>query len=102
MSYKWCRFQAGDTVSYGRIENDCVVELDGTPWGPHAETAKRHTLSAIKLLVPTVPLTFFCVGINYRDHIIAAAKRKGVEPEFPKQPDIGYRANNALCAHEDA
>jgi len=55
----------------------------------------------VKLLIPTVPSTFYCVGINYREHIIASAKRRGVEPVFPEKPDIGYRANNALCAHED-
>jgi hypothetical protein len=38
---------------------------------------------------------------HYRDHIIQAAKRRGVEPQFPERPDVGYRANNALCAHED-
>ena len=101
MSTKWCRFQAGDKVSYGRIEDDSVVAVDGVPWGANKATATRHKLSAVKLLIPTMPSTFFCVGINYRDHIIQAAKRRGVEPQFPQRPDIGYRANNALCAHED-
>ena len=101
MTTKWCRFQAGDRVSYGMIEDDNVVAIDGTPWGSHSVSSNRHALSAVKLLVPTVPLTFFCVGINYREHIIASAKRKGVEPKFPQRPDIGYRANNALCAHDD-
>jgi 2-keto-4-pentenoate hydratase/2-oxohepta-3-ene-1,7-dioic acid hydratase in catechol pathway len=101
MTTKWCRFQAGDKVSYGRIEDDSVVAVDGAPWGAHSVSSNRHALSAVKLLVPTVPLTFFCVGINYREHIIASAKRKGVEPKFPQRPDIGYRANNALCAHDD-
>ena len=101
MSTKWCRFQAGDKVSYGRIEGDNVTVVDGAPWGAHTVTSTRHPLSSVKLLIPTVPSTFFCVGINYRDHIIQAAKRRGVEPQFPQRPDIGYRANNALCAHED-
>ncbi len=65
-------------------------------------TSTRHALSSVKLLIPTVPSTFYCVGINYRDHIIQAAKRRGVEPVFPQRPDIGYRANNALGAHDDA
>src|SRR5262249_60075253 len=101
MSEKWCRFQAGDKVSYGRIDGDSVVAVDGAPWGAHKVTSTKHPLSSVKLLIPTVPSTFFCVGINYRDHIIQAAKRRGVEPQFPQRPDIGYRANNALCAHED-
>lgn len=101
MSTKWCRFQVGEKVSYGRIDGDAVVAVDGAPWGPHTVTSTRHSLPAVKLLIPTVPSTFYCVGINYREHIIASAKRRGVEPVFPEKPDIGYRANNALCAHED-
>ena len=101
MSTKWCRFQAGNTVSFGKIEGDSVVAIEGKPWEAYGVTANKHALSSVKLLVPTVPSTFFCVGINYRDHIIASAKRKGVEPKFPQRPDIGYRAPNALCAHED-
>jgi len=101
MSAKWCRFQAGDKVSYGRIDGDSVIALDGAPWSAPKETGAKHALAAVKLLIPTIPSTFYCVGINYREHIIAAAKRRGVEPVFPQKPDIGYRANNALCAHED-
>jgi len=101
MSTKWCRFQRGDKVSYGRIDGDSVVEIEGAPWGAHKAGAGRYALSSVKLLIPTVPSTFYCVGINYREHIIASAKRRGVEPVFPDRPDVGYRANNALCAHED-
>lgn len=102
MSTKWCRFQAGGKVSYGKIDGDNVVAIDGAPWdASHKVTSTRHALKDVKLLIPTVPSTFYCVGINYRDHIIQAAKRRGVEPVFPDKPDIGYRANNALCAHGD-
>ena len=58
-------------------------------------------IMSVKLLIPTVPSTFYCVGINYREDIIASARRRAVEPVFPQKPDIGYRANNALCAHGD-
>lgn len=101
MSTKWVRFQSGDKVSYGRIEGDSVLAVEGAPWGACSPTSTRYPLSAVKLLIPTVPSTFFCVGINYRDHIIQSARRRGVEPVFPQRPDIGYRANNALCAHEE-
>jgi len=101
MSTKWCRFQADGETAYGRIDGDTVIAIDGAPWESPTETSSKHKLSSVKLLIPTVPSTFFCVGINYRDHIIQAAKRRGVEPQFPERPDVGYRANNALCAHED-
>ena len=29
------------------------------------------------------------------------AEKRGGEPVFPQKPDIGYRANNALIAHDD-
>ena len=101
MSTKYCRFEADGKTSYGKIEGDSVVAIDGAPWEPHTASGQKRALSSVKLLAPTIPLTFFCVGINYREHIIETAKRKGVEPQFPQRPDVGYRAQNALCAHGD-
>ena len=101
MSTKWCRFHNGDHISFGRVDGDQVSVVEGAPWGVHTVTSKKVPLSSVKFAIPTVPSTFYCVGINYREHIIASAKRRGVEPKFPERPDIGYRANNALCAHED-
>jgi 2-keto-4-pentenoate hydratase/2-oxohepta-3-ene-1,7-dioic acid hydratase in catechol pathway len=97
----WCRFQVGDKVSYGVVENDVVTAVEGSPFGQHSMTSTRHPLASVKLLVPVIPGTFYCVGINYTDHIVKSAKRRGVEPVFPPRPDIGYRANNALIAHEE-
>ena len=98
---QWCRFQVGEKISYGMVANGEVTVVDGLPWEKHTVTATRYELAQIKILLPVIPPTFYCVGINYRDHIIKSAQRKGVEPVFPKKPDIGYRANNALCAHEE-
>ena len=98
---QWCRFQVGEKISYGMVKNGEVTVVDGLPWEKHTVTATRYELARIKILLPVIPPTFYCVGINYRDHIIKSAQRKGVEPVFPKKPDIGYRANNALCAHEE-
>lgn len=98
---QWCRFQVSEKISYGIVENGQVAVVDGLPWEKHTVTATRYELAQIKILLPVIPPTFYCVGINYRDHIIKSAQRKGVEPVFPKKPDIGYRANNALCAHEE-
>lgn len=44
MSTKWCRFQAGEKVSYGRIDGDSVVAVDGAPWGAHAVQALTYRL----------------------------------------------------------
>jgi 2-keto-4-pentenoate hydratase/2-oxohepta-3-ene-1,7-dioic acid hydratase in catechol pathway len=98
---KWARYEVGGKVSYGRIDGDSITEVEGAPWAEPKVTTRKHALKDVKLLIPVVPLTFYCVGINYRDHIVKMAAKRGVEPQFPPKPDIGYRANNALSAHEE-
>jgi 2-keto-4-pentenoate hydratase/2-oxohepta-3-ene-1,7-dioic acid hydratase in catechol pathway len=98
---KWCRFEKDNETSYGLVEGDKVIAVTGTPFGEHRKTQSSYPLGAVKLLVPVIPTTFYCVGINYRDHVVKMAKKRGAEPSFPAQPDIGYRTNNALIAHEE-
>jgi 2-keto-4-pentenoate hydratase/2-oxohepta-3-ene-1,7-dioic acid hydratase in catechol pathway len=97
----WCRFDDSGAPCFGVIEGDSVIAIDGTPFGDHKRTARRIPLASVKLLIPTEPRTFFCVGINYADHINLMAKKRGTEPKFPARPDVGYRAQNALIAHEE-
>jgi 2-keto-4-pentenoate hydratase/2-oxohepta-3-ene-1,7-dioic acid hydratase in catechol pathway len=40
--------------------------------------------------------------LNYAEHIREAAAKLGIAADLPKQPDVGYRAINALIAHEEA
>lgn len=40
-------------------------------------------------------------GLNYADHVRRMAIKRKTQPAFPQRPDIGYRANNALIAHEE-
>ncbi len=94
---RWCRFQDGDRASYGIIEGDTVVAVEGEPWGATWRGATRP-LAETTLLVPVVPPTFYAAGVNYREHVIENARARGVEPEFPPRADVGYRANNALIA----
>ncbi len=97
----WCRFSKDHVTGYGVIEGDQVIAVDGVPWAEHKHSGRAYPLKSVKLLVPTVPSTFFCVGINYADHIRKMAAKRKTEPVFPDKPDIGYRANNALVAHEE-
>ncbi|MCF8476770.1 MAG: fumarylacetoacetate hydrolase family protein [Pseudolabrys sp.] len=97
----WCRFEKDNHVSYGLVEDGQVIAVEGSPFGEHRRSARAYPLGAVKLLIPVVPQTFYCVGVNYADHVNKMAAKRGTAPEFPKQPDIGYRANNALIAHEE-
>ncbi len=98
---KWCRFQSGATVAHGVIEGNTVIEVAGSPFGEHDRTPRTFALSAVKLLVPVIPPTFYAAGVNYREHVTEMAHRRGVKPEFPPNADVGYRANNALVATDE-
>jgi 2-keto-4-pentenoate hydratase/2-oxohepta-3-ene-1,7-dioic acid hydratase in catechol pathway len=95
----WCRYRVGDDVRFGLVEGDMVREVEGTPFDAHVVTTRTHKLDAVKLMTPVTPGTFYCAGVNYRDHVIKSAVKRGVAPVFPTRPDIGYRANSALIAH---
>jgi 2-keto-4-pentenoate hydratase/2-oxohepta-3-ene-1,7-dioic acid hydratase in catechol pathway len=96
---RWCRFKADEGVSYGLVEGDTVIAVEGTPFGEYKKTSRTYPLDQVTLDVPVIPSTFYCVGVNYADHIRRMAAKRGSQPVFPKKPDIGYRSNNALIAH---
>jgi 2-keto-4-pentenoate hydratase/2-oxohepta-3-ene-1,7-dioic acid hydratase in catechol pathway len=98
---QWCRFQSGQTVAYGTIEGNTLTEVTGSPFERYTKTSTTYPLSAVKLLVPVIPPTFYAAGINYREHVTEMAKRRGVEPQFPENADVGYRANNALIGNDE-
>jgi 2-keto-4-pentenoate hydratase/2-oxohepta-3-ene-1,7-dioic acid hydratase in catechol pathway len=98
---KWCRFQSGSKAAYGIIEGDNVTEVSGSPFDSYTKTSNTYPLGSVKLLVPVIPPTFYAAGINYPEHVTWAARMRGEEPNLPKKADVGYRANNALIAHEE-
>jgi len=97
---RWVNFSAGGHQAYGIIEGDTVKEVAGNPiLGAWEATSRTHRLADIKYEVPIIPRTFYAAGLNYAEHVIEVAKKNGVEPNLPKNPDMGYRAQNALIAH---
>ena len=98
---RWIRFTADGRTAYGSLNGDSVNEISGEPWGAHSATGKTHKLSDVKLEVSVIPRTFYAAGINYATHIREMAEKRGVQPVFPEKADIGYRANNALIAHDE-
>ena len=50
---------------------------------------------------PVMPGTFYCAGLNYSEHALEVAKKQGRDPNLPSRAEIGYRANNALIAHNE-
>ena len=96
---RWIRFSQRGKTAYGIQEGEHIVEVAGDPFRGYDKTAHKHDLSAVKIEVPVVPPTFYCVGLNYAAHVREAAAKLGITADLPKQPDVGYRAVNALIAH---
>jgi 2-keto-4-pentenoate hydratase/2-oxohepta-3-ene-1,7-dioic acid hydratase in catechol pathway len=94
----WCRFRKDKLVSFGIVEDDTIVAVEGDPFAGYRTTGNQFKLSDVKLLVPVIPGTFYAIGSNYHNHVVGRAKVKGTEPKFYDRPRVGYRANSALVA----
>ena len=99
---RWIRFSRDGKTAYGSLSGESVTEIAGEPWGDAKPTGHTYKLSDVKIEVPVIPRTFYCAGINYAAHIREMAEKRGATPVFPERADIGYRANNALIAHNEA
>lgn len=92
--------EAGRTA-YGIVEGERVAELRGGLFDPPERTGTVHALSDLKIEVPLLPRTFYAAGLNYTEHAVEMAAECGEMPNIPQKPDIGYRAVNALIAHDE-
>jgi 2-keto-4-pentenoate hydratase/2-oxohepta-3-ene-1,7-dioic acid hydratase in catechol pathway len=98
---RWIRFSEQGRRAYGILEGDHVTEVAGDPFQGWRVTPTVHALENLKIEVPVIPPTFYCVGLNYAAHVREAANKLGIAAELPQQPDVGYRAVNALIAHKE-
>jgi 2-keto-4-pentenoate hydratase/2-oxohepta-3-ene-1,7-dioic acid hydratase in catechol pathway len=98
---KWCRFQLGERISYGVVEDDEIVQVDGDPFSEPRVGHARHRLAAVKLLPPIVPRVLYAAGPNYRGHLEGMAKRRGEAPRYPARPEPKLRSINAIIGTED-
>ena len=64
---KWCRFHAadGDSIRFGIVEGDQIVEVRGSPFAEYEKTAQKHLLSSTRLAVPAMPYNFYAMGANF-------------------------------------
>lgn len=99
---KWARVEHNGQPVYAIVEGDELVVVNGSPFTTYETSDTRLPVAGARWLPPVVPPTFYCVGLNYTEHIEMEARLRGKTPNFPTQPDVGYRAVNALVAHGDA
>ena len=95
---RWIRFLEKTNTHFGILDGDTVRAVEGTPFGDYRLTTHEYRLADVQLQVPVVPPTFYAVGFNYLRHVKAIG---GSLDNVPTQPDVGYRAVNALVAQDE-
>lgn len=95
------RYSVAGRVACGIVEGERVAELRGDLFDTLERTGTKHALADVKVEVPLLPRTFYAAGLNYTDHVIEMATKRGETPNIPQKPDMGYRAVNALIAHDE-
>ena len=83
---RWLKFTAAGNTSWGIVEGDKVLAVTGDPFGQWQKTAQSHALKDIKIELPLIPRTFYCVGLNYLKHLKEAATRPAPCPMCPTGP----------------
>jgi 2-keto-4-pentenoate hydratase/2-oxohepta-3-ene-1,7-dioic acid hydratase in catechol pathway len=98
---RWLRYSFGGKQTFGVVEGERIVETSGDMFGSWSKTGQVHALKDVKIELPVWPRTFYCAGMNYVKHLTEAANARGEVPDVPKRAEIGYRAHNALIAHDE-
>ena len=98
---RWARYISDGKTFYGIYEDEQINEVRGSPFEGYSLSDIKHKISDVKLLAPVIPPTFYAAGINYERHIREAAEILGRDPILPEKADIGYRAANAIIAHDE-
>jgi 2-keto-4-pentenoate hydratase/2-oxohepta-3-ene-1,7-dioic acid hydratase in catechol pathway len=98
---RWLRYTVGGRTTYGLLEGQLVEETLGGPLDRYERTGRYRSLSSVKIEVPIFPKTFYAAGLNYDSHVKSTAAFTGRKLDIPRKPDIGYRAVNALIAHDE-
>jgi 2-keto-4-pentenoate hydratase/2-oxohepta-3-ene-1,7-dioic acid hydratase in catechol pathway len=96
---RWARIQYEGHPRFATVDAGRLHLVDGTPFGEHRRSGASVSMEDAAWLAPVVPPNFYCVGLNYAEHVRMAARLRGEEPVLPEKPDVGYRSANALTGH---
>ena len=125
---KFVTFKRGDRVSAGALVSDKVVDLGEILSRSDRDcsvtdvitasvaqqqsirdlvkqpSARSYRVADVKLLAP-IPhprKNIFCVGRNYKEHILEGARARGVEPSFPKVPEFFSKPPTTVIGPDDS
>ncbi len=56
---RWLKFTANGQTSWGTIEGDRVITVNGDPFGEWQRTPRIHSLADVRIELPLIPRTFY-------------------------------------------
>jgi len=86
---RWLKFTAAGKTSWGIVEGDNVIAVNGDPFGEWQRGTQSHALKDVKIELPLIPRTFYCVGLNYVKHLKEAADKRGEVHEITRRTENG-------------
>jgi 2-keto-4-pentenoate hydratase/2-oxohepta-3-ene-1,7-dioic acid hydratase in catechol pathway len=89
----YVRYQLGNTVSYGRLDGDQIVQLRAAPWVNDTPTGVKVPRSRVTLLAPATPGKVIAVGLNHQTHL---GERKPAA-----YPGLFAKLPTSIIAHND-
>jgi 2-keto-4-pentenoate hydratase/2-oxohepta-3-ene-1,7-dioic acid hydratase in catechol pathway len=98
---RWLKFTAAGKTSWGIVEGERVIAVDGDPFGEWQRGTQSRALKDVKVELPLIPRTFYCVGLNYLKHLKEAADKAGTVPNVPDRPRSATARKRADRYDED-
>ncbi len=91
---RYVRYALEGRVSYGILEGEIIVELQGGLFESPRRTGRTMPLSTVRLLAPVEPSKVIAVGLNYRSHLGSRppAEYPGLFAKYPTSI-VGHEAH---------
>ncbi|MFZ5647685.1 MAG: fumarylacetoacetate hydrolase family protein [Bacillota bacterium] len=88
------RFSRGDSIFYGVVEGDRVLEVND-PFKSTSTNGVVHNIEQLKALAPCLPGKAVCVGLNYRAHALELGL------DLPEEPVLFLKPSTAVIGPGD-
>jgi 2-keto-4-pentenoate hydratase/2-oxohepta-3-ene-1,7-dioic acid hydratase in catechol pathway len=77
---KFVRYEENGYISYGMLEGNEIIKIEGSILGEYQVTGQRSSLDKAKLLAPITPGKIVAIGLNYKKHAEEVNKPLPEEP----------------------
>jgi 2-keto-4-pentenoate hydratase/2-oxohepta-3-ene-1,7-dioic acid hydratase in catechol pathway len=77
---KFVRYEENGYISYGLLEGNEIIKIEGSILGEYQVTGQRSSLDKAKLLAPITPGKIVAIGLNYKKHAEEVNKPLPEEP----------------------